>query len=361
MNDTAIAEETEIWERVVRETALVELEQYGRLLGIRPLGGTARSFSSVKRLALTFEDQELDVCLKVHRRTSKGFEPECVNWALEEFEVLQAIQRLAGDSARPSVVRPILFLPTLPGILLETNSGEILNDRLRSRRFGRGLVQGSKGLDELAGTFVEVGRNLRALHDLSRAVGSSQLVGSVRPWVLDADYVRAEADKGASIAFGHLRANKDQAHERYRAARDQFDFGQQEFQQVAAHGDFTPINIFVSGQQVTFFDFVNFHLGHPFEDVSRFLSFTFFLQKDPSAYGAADVSRLIAAFMDGYDLDGWRDEPALTFFFQKNIFRTLTGGLRFQGKRWPLSAFYTAGMLRVFRRWVERGMRLPGA
>ena len=353
MTDTVEVLQQEIQEAAANDATLSSL---GSLVGIRPLEVNKRSFSTVRRFALAFEERELDVCLKIHRRSNRGFEQECVAWANEEYCVLKSLHTRAGDGSELSVVRPILFLPKLPGILMETHAGEILNDRLRRVRFGKN----SESWEELGRCFYDVGRNLKEMQRLSTEDPEVRGAFSLVRWVLDAEYVTDEADRGSASAVSFLKSSRRSAAERaYAESRAQFLATLREgYPTVAVHGDFTPVNVFARGERVTLFDFVNVHHGHPYEDVSRFLCYTYFLQKDPLSYGVSRVHRLMVDFMSGYGLEGWRDDAALRFFFQKNMFRTLGGGLRFQARRWPMRSLYRYLMLRVYRRWVDDGMGL---
>ena len=361
--EVAPLETTEDWHEAIRSASKQKLGEHGRLRDITSLGGNARSFSSVKRFSLSFERSEIDACLKVHRRADKGFEEECVRWAWEEFMVLKTIHGVTDADGYPSVVRPILFLPALPGILLETNHGQILNEKLRARSLGRGLVQGAGALEELCEIYFDTGRNLKSVHGLGQDGRPRREFESFGPYTFDAEFILGEADRRVEKLELYLSGRQlADIQSEYRRLREHFvSCARGAFPLVPSHGDFTPVNIFVTGGRVTFFDFVNFHFGHPYEDVSRFLSYTLFLQKDPSAFGSRAIGRLTRSFVEGYDLDHWREDPVLAFFLHKNILRTLTGGLRFQNKPWPLNTLYRRGMLRVFRRWVEGGMALPRA
>ena len=352
---------TETITRELEEAVQDRLPEYGPLVAVTPQESSDGSYSNVVRYSLCFENRDLDVCLKIHRRRGMPFEQDCVGWADEEFRILKMLYASSQEGWSLSVVKPLLFLPRLPGILLETHPGEILNSVLKARRFRFGASRES--MSELERCYFGLGESLQDMQRLSlERAEAREGIAALSPWVLNADDVLESADRGVIKTLSLCRAGRRQAAKKiYESTRRDFiALTTEDYPLVGAHGDFTPVNIFVSGSRVTMFDFVNFHLGHPFEDVSRFISYTYFLAKDPLSFCERDVSGLIGAFMEGYGLPDWRENAVLKFFFQKNIFRTLGGGLRFQNKSWLARSIYRWAMLRVFNRWIDSGMGLPG-
>jgi Phosphotransferase enzyme family len=343
----------------VEEAARVQLGSHGRLLELVPVHASGRAYSKVHRMELRFEQDTLDVCLKLHRRDNPLHEEECVAWAAEEYTVLAAVHAAATASEELSVVRPLALLPQLPGILFETHHGTVLNSVLRVRGFGSGR---RRRLGALECYYRKLGVSLREFHGMT--TGHPDVVGTLAGLSLinyGADDLLKEADDGFERAM-LLSSNgtRAQAEETYRSTREDFRrLVAADYAQVGVHGDFTPVNVFIDDAGVTLFDFVNFHRGHAYEDISRWISYTYFAQKDPLSLGRQDVARLTAAFMDGYGLPDWRTDPVLRFFFQKSMFRTLLGGFRFARRPGLGRAIYRRAMLRVFRQSVREGMCLP--
>jgi len=343
----------------VEEAARVHLAEHGRLLAVTPLHSSGRTYSKMHRMELRFEKGTLDVCIKLHLRDDPSLEQECVTWAREEFAVLKALYAAARDARELSVVRPLAFLPQLPGILLETHHGTVLNTLLKERTLGPWRRRSVESLESYYG---KLGVSLREFHDLT--TGNPDLVKALAALSLftySADQLLEEADDGFQRAMSlSPNGNHASAERLYGLSREGFSrVVRADYRRVGVHGDFTPVNIFVHGTQTTVYDFVNLHYGHPYEDLSRFISYTYFVQKDPLALRRKDVIRLIAAFMDGYGLSEWRVDPVLSFFFQKSMFRTLRGGFRFAKRPGLLRAIYRRAMLSVFHAWVRDGMRVP--
>jgi len=341
-------------ERAVRE------EMNGRaLVAVSPMQSRRRSFSSVLRYRLRFEDRELDVCLKVHRRANTGFQEECVLWAKEEFEVLQALYAAARDGSPLSVVRPLLFLPRLPAVLLETHPGRVLNTLLKARWLGlRGPEIGREWLERACRL---AGAGLREMHRLTSEDGPAlRALAVLRPIVVGRDAVLTATDELFGSAAAHCSGEVQRAAERgYRSARDAFGAATAlSYPLVGAHGDCTPLNVFVHESRVTYFDLVNYHRNHAFEDVSRFVTYLFFLRKNPWAFPPSFADALASAFLDGYGIPSPGTDPVLRFFFQRSMFRTLNGGLGQRGDRALLSPLYEGAMRRVFAGWVAEGMAL---
>jgi Phosphotransferase enzyme family len=343
---------------VIEDAVRAQIVEYGRLRAVNLAQSNYRAYSKVHRFVLDFERGSLDVCLKLHQRTSSS---EAREWAQEEFSVLGALYAASAvrrKTTELSVVRPLLFLPQLPGIVLETHHGAVLNDVLKARR----LRWWSRSIRQLEEHFEKLGISLR---EFQRLTVSDPEVVEVLNGLSPIDYspndFADEADRrfqGAmSLAGNENGASTQRLHEVSR--RCFLEKVRDDYPRVGGHGDFTPVNVFVLGSRVTLFDFVNFNLGHPFEDVGRFISYTYFLRKDPLSMARRDVSRLVEAFMHGYGLAGWRSDPILRFFFQKSMYRTLEGGLRFLKKPWPAVTIYRRAMLLTFSRWVEEGMGLP--
>ena len=353
-----MTETTEVIRRELEEAIQDRLLEYGPLVAVTPLESNDRAYSNVLRFSLSFEKQDLDVCLKIHRRRGRPFEQDCARWADKEFRVLEILYACSQEECSLSVVKPLLFLPRIPGILLETHPGRILNAVLNARRFRFGASRES--MRELESCYFKLGESLEDMQQLSLEHGETkERIVALSPRVLNDDVLES-ADRGINKSLSLCRTGRRQtAKETYESTRRNFiALTAADYPLVGVHGDFTPVNVFVGGSRVTLFDFVNFHLGHPFEDVSRFISYTYFLRKDPSSFRKADVSNLIAAFMEGYGLTNWRENGVLMFFFQKNMFHTLSGGLRFQDKSWLARSLYERAMLRVFHRWIDHGMGL---
>ena len=343
-------------ESVVRQ----RLNGHGRLLAVRPLQSRRRAFSNVLRFSLSFEERDLDVCLKIHRRTNAGFQEECVDWAKEEFTLLEVLYSASPEGSPLSVVRPLLFLPRLPGILLETHPGQVLNAAMKTRWLG--LRSPREPIERLAHYCFLAGKGLREMHRLTTEDERTlRTLSALSPIVIDAAGVLQAADDLFSRAFSLCRRGVRQAAEPiFQSSRAAFVAATAgRYPLVGAHGDCTPLNVFIDGSRVTFFDLVNYHRGHAFEDVSRFISYTYFLQKNPLAFRRHEVSGLIRAFLEGYGLASWRTDPVLRFFFEKSMFRTLGGGFDLRSGRRPLKSLYRRAMLRVFQRWVTQGMPVP--
>lgn len=343
---------------VIEATAGRQILEHGQLRGVRPVHSSDRTYSKVHRFVLDFDRGELDVCLKLHQRSRSSHARE---WAQEEFRVLRALHAAIATRGRTtelSVVRPLLFLPELPGILLETHRGTVLNDLLKARRF-RFWRRSMSLLEEY---YEKAGVSLRELQRLTAS--DPEVLQALKGWspinyspdeILD----EAEHDFQRVATLAGIE-NKGPAGRLHETSKECFREGVADtYVRVGGHGDFTPVNVFVLGPRVTLFDFVNFNLGHPLEDVSRFISYTYFLQKDPLSMARRDVTRLVEAFMHGYGGAPWRDDPILRFFFQKSMYRTLEGGVRFLAKPWPAATIYRRAMLRTFHRWVDEGMGLP--
>jgi len=332
---------------------------FGPLRAVTALHSKKRVYSSVMRFRLCFESQELDACVKIHRRSDTPGSEKRTVWAGKEFELLKIFHAAQGRAAQLSVVRPLLLLPDLPGILLETHPGQILSAVLNRRRLGLAGWRGSR--QELERHYAAVGSSLREFQDVSTTDAETRTALSGFPFrERGAPEVLADAEDGFRKALARVRpGHRPRAEEAFSASREAFLASTSAgFPRVGVHGDFTPVNVFVHQGRVTLFDFVNFHWGHMFEDVSRFVGYTYFLQKDPLSFRPIDISALISAFLEGYRLPGWRTDPVLGFFFKKSMCRTLGGGLRFQSKRWPWNTLYEKAMLRVFHRWIDQGMTL---
>jgi hypothetical protein len=343
----------------VEEAARAQLADQGRLLAVTPVHSGGRAYSAVHRMELRFEKRTLDVCLKLYRPHDRIHEGQCVRWARKEFSVLGALHPGTLGAEELSVVKPLALLPELPGILLETDHGTVLNTVLKARRFG---VRRQRSIEALERCYRNLGVSLRELHDLTvENLAVAKALAGLSLRTASADDLVKEADEefqGAML----LSTNGGWAvtERRYRLARENFcrlaDAGPH---RVGVHGDFTPVNVFVHDARATLFDFLTFHVGHPYEDVGRLLSYTYFEQKDPLSLRRRDVTRLIVAFMDGYGVPEWRGDPALEFFFQKGMFRTLRGGFRFAKRPGLARLIYRRAMLRVFHQWMKEGMALP--
>jgi hypothetical protein len=319
--------------RGVEAAARSELTDHGALNGVEIVGSSRLFYSTGCRLRLRFEQGPLDVYVKIYRRSGKGFEEECVGWAREEFLLL-------------------------PGVAFEYHPGRPLNELLRRR-----LGFGGRSVAEIASLFRGVGESLRQFHDLTRPGGAGRAhVEWLRPVEWGLDRVLASTDEMAERAASLCRRGIRGILERqYADARSAFrNAVGDDYPRWGLHGDFTPVNVFVHEGHLTLFDFVNFALGHPYEDLSRFLAYTAFLRKDPLSFSSGEVSALCQAFLDGYGIGNEeRGGPELVFFFQRSLFRTLGGGIRFQTRSWPLSALYAASMRRVLESRVAAGGGLP--
>lgn len=331
----------------------------GTLVAVESADARPGTQSQGHSFLLRFERGTLDTYLKIHRRRGRGFEQDCLAWAEEEFRLLSALHALAPGSPPLAVVRPLVLIPTLPGILFERHPGVTLNELLTRGRLGLGS---SFPADELRQIYRLVGGSLRQLHGLLAAgtplradLDAFEMVETGLEQKLE------ETERMLNRVLDHCRAeHRAVVESTYRYARRAFLAAvERPYPRAGVHGDFTPVNIFVHEGRPTLFDFVNFHLGHPFEDVGRFLSYTRFLRKDPLSAAGHEVGPLCEAFMDGYGLQGWRSDPVLLFFFQSSMFRTLSGGLRYQSRPWPLSMLYTRAMRRALDAWIAEGMGLP--
>jgi len=344
--------------RGVEAAARSELTDHGALNGVEIVGSSRLFYSTGCLLRLRFEQGPLDVYVKIYRRSGKGFEEECVGWAREEFLLLQGVSRLARQVGGPPVVRPLLLLPEVPGVAFEYHPGRPLNELLRRR-----LGFGGRSVAEIASLFRGVGRGLRQFHDLTRPGGAGRAhVEGLAPVEWGLDRVLASTDEMAERAASLCRRSVRGTLERqYADTRSAFCSAVgEDYPRWGLHGDFTPVNVFVHDGDLTLFDFVNFALGHPYEDLSRFLAYTAFLRKDPLSFSSGEVSELCRAFLDGYGIaNDERQGPELAFFFQRSLFRTLGGGIRFQTRSWPLSAIYAASMRRVLESRVAAGGGLP--
>jgi len=332
---------------------------YGVSLAVDPVGANRGSYSRGQRFRLTFDSGIVEAYLKIHCRRGRGFEQDCLLWAEEEFRLLSGLHEMAPSSAPLAVVKPLVLIPSLPGILLERHPGVTLNSLLQRGRLGLGS---GLAAEELRGIYRLAGESLRQLHGLL-AEGTPLRMKLERFEILEPglDSVLAETEGMLDHVLDNCRADHRAVVESaYRYARRAFlDAVERPFPRVGLHGDFTPVNMFVHQGRLTFFDFVNFHLGHPLEDVGRFLSYTRFLRKDPLSPAGREVRPLCEAFMEGYGLEGWRSNPVLLLFFQWAMFRTLSGGLRFQSWPWPLSTLYVGAMRRALDGWIAEGMGLP--
>jgi len=344
--------------RGVETAARSELANRGALSDVEVVGSSRLFYSTGCRLRLRFENGLLDVYVKIYRRSGKGFEEECVGWAREEFLLLQGVSEFARRLGGPPVVRPLLLLPEVPGVAFEYHPGRPLNELLRRR-----LGFGGRSIQELASLFRGVGEGLRQFHDLTRPGGAGRAhVEWLRPveWGLDRVLTSTDemGERAASLCRRSVRAPLER---QYAAVRGAFRSAvADDYPRWGLHGDFTPVNVFVHDGDLTLFDFVNFALGHPYEDLSRFLAYIAFLPKDPLSFRAGEVSELCRAFLDGYGIgDDERQGPELAFFFQRSLFRTLGGGIRFQTRPWPLSALYAASMRRVLESRIAAGGGLP--
>jgi hypothetical protein len=345
--------------REVEAAARQGVPGQGVLRSIDPLGTNRGSYSGGQRFRLTFDSGEVEAYLKIHRRRGRGFEDDCLAWAEEEFELLSGLHEAAPSAPPLDVVKPLVLIPSLPGILLERHPGVTLNSLLKGGRLGLG-----RGLpaEELCRIYRLVGEGLRQLHGLL-GPGTPLLtkLGEFGILEIDCDKVLQDTERMLNRVLDHCRADHRAAVESgYRYARRAFlDAVERPYPRHGTHGDFTPVNMFVHDGRPTFFDFVNFHLGHPLEDVGRFLSYTRFLRKDPFSKVGREVGPLCEAFMEGYGLRDWRANPVLVLFFQRSMFRTLSGGLRFQSWPWPLSTVYVQAMRRALDNWIAEGMALP--
>lgn len=345
--------------KTVEAAVLASVPGPGALVAVEPAGARPGSQSHGQSFQIRFEGGTLDAYLKIHRRRGRGFEQECVAWAEEEFRLLTALHALAPASPPLAVVRPLVLIPTLPGILLERHRGVTLNELLKQGRLGLGS---SYPADETRRIYQLVGASLRRLHGLLAA--GTPLRAELEAFEMvetGLDRKLEQTERMLDRVLDHCRAeHRAVVESKYRYARRSFlDAVERPYPRAGVHGDFTPVNIFVDGGRPTLFDFVNFHLGHPFEDVGRFLSYTRFLRKDPLSAAGQEVGPLCEAFMDGYGLPGWRSNTVLQFFFQSSMFRTLSGGLRYQSRPWPLSMLYTRAMRRALDGWIAEGMGLP--
>jgi aminoglycoside phosphotransferase (APT) family kinase protein len=343
----------------VEEAARVRLAQHGRLLEVTAMRSSGRAYSRVHRFQLKFEGEIVDACLKLHRHRDPALRERCVAWAREEFGVLEALHPASRKARELSVVRPLAFLPQLPGILLEAHEGVVLNTLLGARRLA---PRRARRFDELEAAYARLGVSLRELQELcTRDREVVRALAALSPLRFGREELLRQADETFERAMSLNGDVERAAAERlYHDAREAFRrSAPAEDALVAAHGDLTPVNVFVLGPKVTLFDFVNFHLGHPYEDVSRFVTYTCFLRKNPLSLGRRDVARLVDAFMDGYGLRGWRDDAVFGFFLQKSMYRTLGGGFRFVAKPWLSRTIYRRAMLRLFREWIREGMTVP--
>jgi aminoglycoside phosphotransferase (APT) family kinase protein len=210
--------------------------------------------------------------------------------------------------------------------------------------------------------FSEAGRHLRAFHEMTGPEGSGRpLVERLEPIEQPLDAVIESTDQMAARMARLCRprlapALLDLHVHAKRAFQERVT---DRYPRNGVHGDFTPVNVFVDSGKTTLFDFVNFHLGHPYEDLGRFLAYTLFLRKNPLLFRSVDVSALCSAFLDGYGLTDRVSDPELVFFFQRSLFRTIGGGLRFQERSWPLNMVYARAMRRVLDSWISAGGGLP--
>ncbi len=341
----------------VEAAVRAEVAGPGALLAVEPASVRPGSQSRGQSFVLRFEGGTLEAYLKIHRRRGRGFEQECVAWAEEEFRLLSALHSLAAPPL--AVVRPLALIPTLPGILFERHPGVTLNELLKQGRLGFGS---GFPASELRQIYRLAGSSLAQLHGLLAAgTPLRSRLDAYEMVEIGLEEKLEETEKMLNRVLDHCRAaHRAVVESKYRYARRAFlDAVERPYPQAGVHGDFTPVNMFVHEGRPALFDFVNFHLGHPFEDVSRFLSYTRFLRKDPLSAASQEVGPLCEAFMEGYALPGWQSDPVLLFFFLSSMFRTLSGGLRYQSRPWPLSIVYTRAMRRALDDWIAEGMGLP--
>jgi hypothetical protein len=346
------------WESILASAVRNGLPQFGSLLAIEPLGAQSHALSQSRTLILRFEQQSIHAFLKLYQRRDQPEPLRSRDWAEKEFGLLGALWNKApGLGLR--TVEPLLHVPEIDAVLLRYQPGELLSSHLRRARLRHRFS--SRSAETLAGHLGRLGQALRSFQGLSRQdpnlaawIGQHRSNANLQRLLQVGD---DQFHAAQSLLAPELRQRMDQV---YAAAREGMVAESEPAPEwVGVHGDFTPVNVIVAGDELFLIDFVNTHLGHPHEDASRLVSYLAYQTRPPLGIPAALVNRLIRQFMAGLGAVDWQSSRSFLYLYQRSMCRTLNAGLRYNDKRWPMRHIYRSAMLRFFHDWVASGMRLP--
>jgi hypothetical protein len=262
---------------------------------------------------------------------------------LHEFTALQTARRLAGADFGESIPNPILALPEAGLMVTKKLGGIVLSRVLRQSVNWISAPFCTSGMCEI---FSKVGLWLSRFHQATQQPDIPLDAAAFEREIIE--QLEGCKRKGLSTA---------EAQEVFRIASScSRRIEGRPLAAASRHGDFTPRNILLDGQQIRILDFENFAKSDTaYEDVGKFVAYLALLKSRPG-YSESALTSVTQSFLEGYG--GSLDNNLVGLFAMKAATRMMAyRGTRRISSLFPLDYLHVRKFL-ILCASIDAGLNL---